>query len=84
VPEHPLRWLSSFLTYAPIVEPEEFRRCPVVLVAPTADRWLQLEPSLDFYRRLPGDKQLHMLADASHLPADGPGVAALVDGLIGC
>lgn len=81
LPRHSLRWLSSFLTYAPAVEPEEFRRCPVVLLAPTADRWLQLEPSLDFYRRLPGDKQLHMLEGAEHLPVDAASAEMLVHAL---
>jgi len=81
VPLHSLRWLSSFLTYGPVIEPEAFRAFPVVLVAPTADRWLQLEPSLDFYRRLPGDKQLHMLEGAGHRPVDPLIAEALVRGL---
>lgn len=81
-PQHSLRWLSSFLSYGPAIEPEAFRSCPVVLVAPTADPWLQLEPSLDFYRRLPGQKQLHMLEGAGHLPVDSASAEALVRGLI--
>jgi alpha-beta hydrolase superfamily lysophospholipase len=81
VPRHSVRFLSSFLTYAPSIEPEAFRRCPVVLAAPTADPWLQLEPSLDFFRRLPGDKRLHMLEGAGHLPVDPSSAEALVRGL---
>lgn len=75
--ELPLSLVASWLTTTPAVEPEAFTRCPVVLAAPTADRWLQLEPSLDFYRRLPAEKQLHMLADVGHLPVDAAGVEAV-------
>ncbi len=83
LPMHPLGWLSSYLTHAPAIEPEEFTRCPVVVIAPTADRWLQLEPTLDFYRRLPGDKQLHMLEGANHLPVDPPSAANLAKAVSG-
>lgn len=81
LPSHSLRWLGSYLTHAPAIEPEDFRRCPIVVVAPTADRWLQLEPTLDFYRRLPGDKQLHMLDGAGHLPIDATSADLLARGI---
>lgn len=77
VPHHSVRFLSSIFATAPAVQPEAFRACPVIVVAPTADRWLQLEPTLDFYRRLPGAKQLHMLQDAGHLPIDSDSAETL-------
>lgn len=82
LPQHSIAFLSSLLNAAPAVEPEAFHARPTLLIAPTADRWLQLEPSLDFYRRIAGDKQLHMLAGSGHLPIDEPSAEALARALV--
>jgi len=81
-PEHPVKLLSSFLATAPAVEPESFTACPVTLVAPTADRWLALESSLDFYALLPGEKQLHMLDGSGHLPIDSTSAELLATAFV--
>lgn len=81
-PEHPVRLLISFFATAPALEPESFTACPVTLVAPTADRWLTLESSLDFYAALPGEKQLHMLEGSGHLPIDRSSAELLASALV--
>lgn len=80
--EHPVTLLSSFFATAPAVEPESFATCPITLVAPTADRWLTLESSLDFYSLLPGEKQLHMLEGSGHLPIDRASAELLATALV--
>ncbi len=79
-----LRFLRSYLTYAPAVEPEHFDVCPVLHAQPDADRWAPARLSLAFLSRL------HRVAvteayldDAGHLPLGDPGLRQLLDAVHG-
>lgn len=77
-----LRFLHSYLTYQPALEPEDFDVCPVLLVQPAADRWTPLdlsEPVLRKIRRVPVRRVL--LEGAGHLPIEQPSFTQLADAI---
>ncbi len=77
-----IAFISSYLRYAPAVEPESFTRCPILLAQPERDRWTPLSVSeifLDRIRRVP--KRVVMLQNAGHYPLEQPGLAQLEDAI---
>ncbi|WP_434739524.1 alpha/beta hydrolase [Micromonospora sp. SH-82] len=73
----PLRFLRTFLTGAPPMEPERFTVCPVLMVHPGADRWTPPEFSVPFFERIAADTELVILDRAGHLPIEEPGLTRL-------
>ncbi|WP_433662570.1 alpha/beta hydrolase [Nocardia sp. CA-128927] len=75
-----LRFLASYLTYTPAVEPEDFDTCPILLTQPTADRWSPLHLSTLFLDRVTRvDKTVVSLDGAGHYPLEEPGLRQLLD-----
>lgn len=72
-----LRFLRTYLSSAPAVEPEEFTACPVLMLHPVADRWTPLGLSLPFFERIAAPKRLVMLRDAGHMPVEQPALAGM-------
>jgi alpha-beta hydrolase superfamily lysophospholipase len=67
----PGRFLRTFLTAAPEVEPEAFDVCPVLLAHPAADTWTNISISEPVFRRLRRvEKRLVMLDDGGHFPVE--------------
>ncbi|MGW7408799.1 alpha/beta hydrolase [Streptomyces sp. NPDC054833] len=74
------RFLGSYLSYAPAVEPEDFDACPVLLTQPAEDRWTPLHLSRPFLSRItkvPVDTV--MLDNAGHYPLEEPGLTQMQD-----
>jgi alpha-beta hydrolase superfamily lysophospholipase len=70
-----LSFLSSYLGYAPAIEPEAFKVCPVLLTQPAADRWTPLSLSQPFLQRLNHVQvTTHLLDNAGHYPLEEPGL----------
>ncbi|MHA7601271.1 alpha/beta hydrolase [Alicycliphilus sp. T452] len=79
-----LAFLSSYLVYRPVVNPEDFDICPILLTQPAEDRWTPLHLSEPFLRRI--DKvrvQTVMLDRAGHYPLEEPGLSQMVDAIDG-
>jgi alpha-beta hydrolase superfamily lysophospholipase len=72
-----LRWIRTFLTSAPAVEPEDFNMCPILLVQPAADVWTPLSLSQPFFDKLRCDKSLALLEGAGHFPLEDLALAQL-------
>ncbi|GIJ79172.1 Lysophospholipase, alpha-beta hydrolase superfamily [Micromonospora phaseoli] len=72
-----LRFLRTFLSWAPPVEPDRFTACPVLMTHPAADRWTPVELSRPFFDRIAAPKQLVLLEQAGHLPVEEPGLTQL-------
>ncbi|WP_426447905.1 alpha/beta hydrolase [Paenibacillus sp. S-38] len=70
----PVRFLRTFLDFKPLIEPEHFDRCPVLLIHPEKDPMTPFSLSESFYRRLQGAKQCVLLEGAGHLPIEQPGL----------
>lgn len=77
-----IAFLASFLNYKPVVTPEEFAVCPVLLTQPAADRWTPLSLSEPFLRRITKvPVTTVMLANAGHYPLEQPGLDQMVDAI---
>ncbi|MEV5576696.1 alpha/beta hydrolase [Spirillospora sp. NPDC052269] len=73
-----VRFLDTYMNYAPTVEPEEFDACPVLLTQPAMDRWTPLHLSTPFLSRI--DKvpvETVMLDNAGHYPLEEPGLTQM-------
>lgn len=74
-----LRFLASYTGYRPLVEPEDFDVCPILLTQPAQDRWTPLHLSqlfLQRIRRVP--VKVTMLENAGHYPLEQPGLQQMV------
>lgn len=73
-----LRFLSSYMGYVPVIEPEAFKVCPVLLTQPAADRWTPLSLSQPFLKRLSNVQVTTRLLDnAGHYPLEEPGLGQM-------
>lgn len=77
-----VRFLKSYLDYVPVVEPETFSTCPVLLTQPEKDAWTPLALSAPFLVRL---KKVPVktvsLQNAGHYPLEQPGLEQMVDAI---
>jgi alpha-beta hydrolase superfamily lysophospholipase len=69
-----LRFLRTFLNMKPIVEPENFNGCPILLVHPEIDPMTSFHLSEIFYNRLKCKKRYVILEGAGHFPIEQPGL----------
>jgi alpha-beta hydrolase superfamily lysophospholipase len=69
-----LRFPRTFLNMKPIVEPEDFDGCPILLVHPEIDPMTPFHLSEIFYNRLKGKKRYVILEGAGHFPIEQPGL----------
>lgn len=73
----PARFFRTMMNEVPAIEPEQFDVCPVLLAHPGRDRMTDIAFSRRFFERLPGDKRLVVLDNASHMPTEHPGIDQL-------
>ncbi len=73
----PLSFLQSIMVTAPALAPEEFKRCPVLLVHPAVDRMTNIAFSRRFFDRLAAPKRMVVLDGAGHWPIEEPGATQM-------
>lgn len=73
----PGRFLRTFLESEPLVPPESFDVCPVLMAHPAEDRWTHVSVSQPFFDRLRVPKRRVLLENAGHFPVEEPGVSQL-------
>ncbi|WP_440111559.1 alpha/beta hydrolase [Paenibacillus sp. QZ-Y1] len=78
----PLALLRTFLSKEPEVSPEEFDRCPVLLVHPELDPMTPMKFSKSFFDRLKVDKECVVLKGAGHFPIEQPGLNQLQEAVL--
>ncbi|MCF7752686.1 alpha/beta hydrolase [Bacillus subtilis subsp. subtilis] len=78
----PLGLLASLFDTAPALEPEQFNRCPVLMVHPACDAWTPVAISDRFFNRLAAPRQRVLLAGCGHFPIEQPGLDQLRDALL--
>ncbi|WNG38680.1 alpha/beta hydrolase [Archangium violaceum] len=78
----PGRFLRTFLESEPLVPPESFDVCPVLLTHPADDRWTNVSLSRPFFERLRVPKRLVLLENAGHFPVEEPGISQLRQALL--
>lgn len=69
-----IRFLRTFFNMKPIIEPEDFDGCPVLLIHPEDDPMTPFYISEPFYNRLGCKKKFEILEGAGHFPIEQPGV----------
>ena len=70
-------FLLSMMNSIPLIEPEEFNLCPVLLVHPEVDKWTPIEISRLFFDRIQSQKEIKILNNAGHFPIETPGLQQL-------
>lgn len=78
----PIKFLDSYLNYAPAVEPADFDACPVLLTQPAEDHWSPLElsqPALAPITKVAVTTV--MLDNAGHYPIEEPGLQQMQDAI---
>lgn len=78
-----LGFYRSLMVYEPLIAPEEFDLCPLLLAHPAQDQWTPLAISQPFFDRLACRKELVMLENCGHFPYEEPGVSQLRDAIGG-
>lgn len=68
------RFLRTFLNMKPMVEPEDFDYCPILLIHPEIDPMTPFNLSEPFYYRLNCKKRCVILEGAGHFPIEQPGL----------
>lgn len=73
-----LKFLSSYLGYKPVVEPEAFNICPILLTQPAEDSWTPLHLSKIFLKRIKRvPVKVVLLENAGHYPIEQPGLSQM-------
>ncbi|MDN4492611.1 alpha/beta hydrolase [Ureibacillus aquaedulcis] len=76
------RFLRTFLNMKPLVEPENFDSCPILLVHPELDPMTPFELSEPFYNRLKCKKAYVILEGAGHFPIEEPGIEQMREAVL--
>ncbi|MBY3621061.1 alpha/beta hydrolase [Acinetobacter sp. CUI P1] len=77
-----LRFLRTFLNMKPVIEPEYFDICPILLTHPEADPMTPYRLSESFYNRLQCEKKCVILEGSGHFPIEQPGVEQMETALL--
>ena len=78
----PVGLITSMTKAAPVIEPEHFERCPMLLVHPAEDRWVTVDLSRIFFDKLKCHKKVVLLENAGHLPLESPGLQQMEDAIV--
>ena len=73
----PLGLLASLFDTAPALEPEQFQRCPVLMLHPACDDWTPVAISDRSFQRLAAPGQRVLLEACGHFPIEHPGLDQL-------
>ncbi|KAJ9227445.1 hypothetical protein DTO271D3_1452 [Paecilomyces variotii] len=78
-----MHFLSTYATYKPALEPEDFDVCPILLTQPAKDKWTPLHLSelvLSRVKKVP--VKIVELENAGHYPLEDPGLQQMADAII--
>ncbi|MEQ8406567.1 MAG: alpha/beta fold hydrolase [Oceanicaulis sp.] len=73
----PTGFLRTWMTSPPVLAPESFDACPVLMIHPEDDRWTGVDISDGFFDLLPVLKRRVLLRGAGHFPVEQPGASQL-------
>ncbi|CZR52712.1 uncharacterized protein PAC_02589 [Phialocephala subalpina] len=78
-----MRFMSSYMSFTPALEPKDFDVCPVLLTQPMKDKWTPLHlstPFLDRIAKLP--VKIVELEDTGHYPVEEGGLKTMRNAII--
>ena len=78
-----MAFLASHAGYKPVVAPEDFNICPILLTQPTDDFWTPKWISEKFFKKCKkADITIVDLEGAGHYPLEDPGLQQMADAII--
>lgn len=73
-----LKFMASYMTYTPEIDPEDFDICPIILTQPEADRWTPQRLSDSFLKKITHvSVEKVVLKSGSHYPIEEEALVAL-------
>jgi len=72
-----VNFLLSMINSTPIIEPDEFKKVPVLMVHPGNDLWTPVRISEIFFNRIAANKCKVILENAGHFPVEEPGLTQM-------
>ena len=74
----PLKFIYSYMTFIPEIEPEDFAICPILLTQPEKDRWTPLHLSTPFLNKVNKvPVKIETLKNGGHYPIEQPALDQL-------
>ncbi len=78
-----MRFLSSYTSYKPEMEPEEFNVCPILLTQPMADKWSPLHIAALFLNKVEKvPVKIVELEGAGHYPVEEKGLKQMKEAIV--
>lgn len=78
-----MRFLATYMSYQPAVEPQDFKTCPILLTQPAADKWTPLHLSEAFLSQIKNvTVKTVMLENAGHYPIEEPGLTQMHNAIL--
>jgi pimeloyl-ACP methyl ester carboxylesterase len=78
-----MKFLSTYMNHKPVMEPEEFNVCPILLTQPDLDKWTPLHLSELVLRKIKRvEVKTVIMEEAGHYPIEQPGVSQMADAII--
>lgn len=78
----PFRFIRTLLNMKPLIEPEDFQECPILLIHPEVDPMTPFSLSEPFYTRLQCKKRCVILEGAGHFPIEHPDVEQMKSAIL--
>ncbi len=79
----PMKFIHSYMTAAPDIEPEDFDVCPILLTQPARDRWTPLHLSTPFLERIKKvSVKIVQLENGGHYPVEQPALDQLHEAIL--
>ncbi|MDU5082868.1 alpha/beta hydrolase [uncultured Tissierella sp.] len=72
-----INFLLSLMNSKPLIEPDNFKNVPVLMVHPGNDLWTPLEISEMFFNKITSNKRKVILDNAGHFPIEEPGLTQM-------
>ncbi len=72
-----INFLLTMINSVPIIEPDEFKKVPVLMVHPGNDLWTPVKISEIFFNKIASNKQKVILKNAGHFPVEEPGLTEM-------
>ncbi len=72
-----VNFLLSMINSTPIIEPDIFKKVPVLMVHPGNDLWTPVRISEIFFNRIASNKCKVILENAGHFPVEEPGLTQM-------
>jgi alpha-beta hydrolase superfamily lysophospholipase len=70
-------FLLSMMNSIPLIEPDQFKKVPVLMLHPGNDLWTHVKLSDMFFNKIASNKYKVILENAGHFPIEEPGLTQM-------